>query len=335
MTFKQRNNKGFTLLEMVLVLAIMSSILIMIIGYSTQRFDQFRRDKAAMQMEQILNAGLAYYTTNGQWPISLSTLQTANYLPSSYTSPYGGAYTIPATTTATGNIFQVSTTVTSLHASSDASTIAGMLPGGSVAGSTVTGQVVVPGQNLNNARSVNFGNIYNSGGCVPVPTCPSGMQPVIMTSVAAATGYYDPPVNCNNYGDESGCTPSAPHPIYGVVSYATGGPPTVSGGTGSGNTPPDCSNPTTSPGTQTCFSDTSLSSWPTLASGQDYWRVCLSIQVDQGFVVISGTPGSGEGSSTYWGQNLGSVLAITRCAPGPVGAPPTENEGSSLDVWSK
>jgi prepilin-type N-terminal cleavage/methylation domain-containing protein len=66
MNYFKRN--GFTLLEMLLVTAIMGVILVMVIGYVTRKGEEFRRDKAVTQIQQTLNAGLSFYTDNGRWP---------------------------------------------------------------------------------------------------------------------------------------------------------------------------------------------------------------------------------------------------------------------------
>src|SRR5438445_9563563 len=100
---KGKTEKGVTLLELMLVLAIMGSILVLMLNYGTRQAAQQRRDKTAVQMQQILSAGLAYYLAYGSWPVpsgsctfsststnpagtfsSLTTLITAGYLPSSF-----------------------------------------------------------------------------------------------------------------------------------------------------------------------------------------------------------------------------------------------------------
>src|SRR5688572_16769733 len=92
---------GFTLIEILLVLVIASALLLMLIGYTTQKADELRRDYAALQMQQILNAALAYYVTKGSWPMAIAgtqwqpldgtqLLQTSGYLPTkTFVGPLG------------------------------------------------------------------------------------------------------------------------------------------------------------------------------------------------------------------------------------------------------
>ena len=95
---------------------------------------QQRRDKAAMQMQQILTAALAYYTSYGAWPggacgfsstailagtntsgtsTNLASLISAGYLPSSAANnTYAYPYAI-ACDSVTNNVFYLIAQVTS------------------------------------------------------------------------------------------------------------------------------------------------------------------------------------------------------------------------------
>ncbi|MBV8801362.1 MAG: type II secretion system protein, partial [Gammaproteobacteria bacterium] len=130
----QAHISGFTLLEMLLVMAIIAGIMLGIATYSQQRILQLREDRAVLQIQQILNAGLAYYLNNTQWPDSISTnLQgtatSAGYLPGpssavTISNPWGTSYIIGNTTMKTlssTGIFAVCTTV---NAGAATSTIA-------------------------------------------------------------------------------------------------------------------------------------------------------------------------------------------------------------------
>ena len=55
----------------------------------------------------------------------------------------------------------------------------------------VTAQVTTPGQNLNNARSVNFVGIYHNGACVPVPNCPGYNPSASPPGCTSGTQLYD------------------------------------------------------------------------------------------------------------------------------------------------
>src|SRR3990167_4197367 len=101
-----RQNVGFTLLEMLLVLVIVAALLVIGMNYMQQKATAMRIDRTALQMQQILNAGLAYYVSNGKWPCDpgqygevngcpLSFLKTNNYLPNiNILGPWGQAIEI-------------------------------------------------------------------------------------------------------------------------------------------------------------------------------------------------------------------------------------------------
>jgi prepilin-type N-terminal cleavage/methylation domain-containing protein len=308
--------KGVTLIEVLLVMVIMSSVFVMLIGYTTQKTEQIRIDRATLQMQQILNAGMAYYVNNGNWPVptcgtasSLSPLQTSpsNYLPSTVNNPWGGTYTINCSST-TGT-FSVTANITAASASTLA-VLAGRLPMGVTGTNTVTASVNIPGQNLNNARSVNFAGIFHPDACVPVPSCPSGMTVQIMVTPAQVTG--------NNI---SYLSSSTAFPLVNFSAYATGpnkatstsGPPVCAGETSSSLSYPVQST--------YCLSGMSGYSPVTINDGNQYWRVCLQVTTTQGVVAASSSAG-------YAWEAQQSLLVLTRCAP------PSEPVGSDFNIWS-
>jgi prepilin-type N-terminal cleavage/methylation domain-containing protein len=299
--------KGFTLVEMMLVLVIISSILGMLVNYTQLQTQRIIRNKAAIQIQQILNAALAYYINTGYWPNYNSTTYTCpsstlatlipNYLPTT-NNPYisMGAYSIACT--ASGILFTVSLPTSS---SAEASVLAGMLPMGSYSSATVTASVNVPGQNLNNARSVNQAGVYHNGACVPVPTCPGAtsgatmMTPSIYVAVEQILG-------ANDYASGN----PRVYPITGFTAYAKGG---------YDSSPPQCPPNT---GTTGCSS-------PNGVAGQKYWRVCVDVTTLEGDVGTnsSGTGGTGpNGFGPYQ-----TILAMTRCVPS------SSNEGDPLSVY--
>lgn len=318
---------GFTLLEMLLVLVIMSSIILMFLNFSTTKATETQRDIVVMQTQQILNAGLSYYIANGQWPLTCGTTPTTvsssssnnlqpNYIPAALnTNSYGKTYQMNCATMANAGTFFV---ITPVDTSIDALIIAGRLPmayvttsgdaatnpptqtsgcsttGGNMPGSTCTyvvSMVNIPGQNLNNARSVNFSGVYHPGGCIPVPSCPTNMKAEVFLSVAQVMG--------TNDATNNGGTPNV-YPITNFTTYATG--PSTS--------PGDC----TSGGSEGCGFDGTAQ-----PSGTTYWRACMTVGTEDGAV----TSGSGNNSWAQWQ----SIVAITRCAP------TAETVGSDLSVW--
>ena len=59
---------GFTLIEMLLVLVIISAILMTGIRYYQQKLLQDKIDKTALEMQQILTAAMTFYVAKGVWP---------------------------------------------------------------------------------------------------------------------------------------------------------------------------------------------------------------------------------------------------------------------------
>jgi prepilin-type N-terminal cleavage/methylation domain-containing protein len=321
--------KGFTLLETMLVLAIMGGMLVLAINYGSRQLAQQKRDKTAIQVQQILNASLAYYISYGTWPggacafasnstsnstawSGLSSLTSAGYLPTGLSlNSYGYAFSMTCDSV-TQNVFYV---VTRLSNRANALVIAGELPvaylsdqygNPNSAGTYVTAQVTTPGQNLNNARSVNFSGVYHHGGCVPVPNCPgynpvtnsciSGtncMTPQIMVAPVSASGVSD--TNSNNV-----------YPITSFTAYAYG----------PSSSPMDCQTGTVA--TACSLGGTGIPN----VSGV-YWRVCLQVVPAKGVVATTNT---GSGASA-WGQ-YGSLMVVTRCTP------PNEPYGSDFSVFT-
>jgi prepilin-type N-terminal cleavage/methylation domain-containing protein len=327
--FKLRLSKGFSLLEMLLVLVVMSSIILLITNYGTHRMDQYRIDRASAQMQQILNAGLSYYVTNNTWPSNIAAL--SEYLPSGgLTSPYGSAYTVGNAGT-NGSIFTVAVTMPA-GKTNDAIVLAGELPVAAIdsTGLIVTAQVVLPPQTLNSARGVNFAAVYHTGSCVPVPVCPSGFTAQIIVVPAGVNGVFDAPTKSDGstcststiYNSTTGaptttgdCTTINSYPITNFSAFTTG--------------PASSGNPTNCDGTagRSCYSDASAGSWSTYSSNA--WRVCLTVQTEKGTPPIpTANVGSGNGPTLFWAQAEGYVFAFTRCAPN------SESTGSSLNVWS-
>lgn len=335
---------GMTLIEMLLILVIASSILLLILNYSTEKMDKLRRDRAALQMEQILNAAVAYYVVNGYWPkdnvgVFPASLQTAGFLPNgTLNNPWGNNFLIvqfptnPAGDVSTGGfysyinspIFTISTTVPT---NMEAQMIAASLPFGQVvSGTTVQASVSVPGQNYNNARSVNFAGVYASGSCVPAPACPSMitpsgpqlMTPAIFVMPVQTYGAYAPPAS----GIQSII------PITGYTAYAT---PLGLVKTDKSTTIASCDGTIAN---APCYESAGVvmptnhdpSTHVFTSPPGAYYRVCLSVQTKQGPVDQA---------------SMGNVLAITRCVPATNnpysnGTPAVgELIGTPFNVWSQ
>lgn len=336
---KKFENTGVTLIEMLLILVIGSSVLLMILSYSTAKMDELRRDRVSLQMEQILNAAVAYYAVNGQWPDdavgTFPAKLSANsaYLPATINNPWGNAYQIAQYPSnpddATGlytyvnsPTFSISTT---LPNATEAQIVAGRLPFGNVAGTTVTASVSVPGQNLNNARSVNYSHVYNSGACVPVPACPAYLTPagpvpmtpdIFVMPVQAYGAYNAPAAGAQTLSPLTGFTAYAIGPGDVHTNQSTN----ISGCDGTANQPCRESAGQNIPHTKNANGD-----W--VNPPGKYYRVCLAVETHAGSV----TP-----TTNAWGTAMGSVLVITRCVP-PANqpAPAGEQIGSQFNVWSQ
>ncbi len=345
----KQKTKGVTLLEVLLVLVIASSLLVLMLNYTTQKSDELRRDKTVLQIQQILNAGMSFYVSNSFWPLKGATINTtncgtwtdisklqppnANYIPSTFSNnPYGNTFSLTCDNSApNGGGFFVATQA---NTDANAAVIAGRLPmayrAASIAtfpppsctntgGKTCTyviANVSIPGQNLNNARSVNFAAVYYSGSCVPAPVCPLNMKASILAIPASVTGIYSPPTCA---GPSPATCTSKINPVSSFTAYAKGdsnGDP-VYPSASAGNGPPlNCQGSATEDCLYTQSSAFTL-------DGTKYWRVCLSVTTDQGVVVPS------SASQIQQGKIMGRIIAITRCIP----SNGSEKPSGSIDVW--
>lgn len=331
---------GVTLIEVLLVTVIISAVLYMSAGYMQQKIRQGRYDRTAGQVQQILDASLAYYLANGKWPTSVACLAGKTcpvaYLPNiQNTMNYPSMnYLIGSTPTKLTVVVFVYTGASSY---ADATTLAGMLPTGYTTdmnpaqpclptslSCVVYATEPPPGQNTNNATAVNFSAVYHNGACVPVPACPptggTTMVPSIVVAPVGVTGANTAPTpnaNCTST-DQSGCSVDA-YPLNSFSASAT--PLATTDGSASGPTsgPYSCQTAyTATPQGAPCYLDTST--MIPVVAGQQYWRVCLSVVTEKGVV----TP-----TTSAQGQLTGNVMAITRCII------PGENSGSGFTVWSQ
>lgn len=337
---KTNKAQGFTLVEILLLMVILSSFIYMGTGYLQQRTLRLRVDKTAAQMQQILNAGMSYYVNMGMWPCAvagtcdLTTLQTGEYLPAgTIVSPWGSNAYSTSVPLATKALFSVSLTLPLMsNQVAIAAVIAGKLPlakvttcVAGVAGCTITAYVNVPGQNLSNATATNFSGLYHHGGCVPVPTCPVDKT----TGVAMVPQVFVVPVSVSGVNDNGS---NNVYPITSFTAYATGTPP------GTGTSPPLCGTAIDMTSAD-CTSTTAGGGAPAgpYKSGDDaayYWRACLQVITSLGNVATTRT------DSVAWGQQV-TVAAFTRCAvtagpvipPSTIGQPPAEPSGSTFSVF--
>lgn len=98
-----RTQRGFTLIELVIALAILAVLASAAIPYAATQIRNQAAEKVAREMLAIADAAKSFYVANAAWPPSIAALETAGYLPSSWsaTNPFGNAYTISSGTTLT------------------------------------------------------------------------------------------------------------------------------------------------------------------------------------------------------------------------------------------
>ncbi len=70
------NRKGMTLIEIMIVLAIIGGIAALLLPRLTGQLDKAKQKEARIQMSQIVNALSMYYTDCGKYPAALEGLVT-------------------------------------------------------------------------------------------------------------------------------------------------------------------------------------------------------------------------------------------------------------------
>jgi type II secretory pathway pseudopilin PulG len=279
---------GVTLVEILLVTAVIGMMFVMYIGYTKQRTRELSINRASQQMQQVLNGALSYYLVNAAWPANLAAMQAPTaYVPTPFTSPWGTAYTaipVPPVAPSTRSVlFQVTVTLPLGYASASAigAVLAGKLPAGTSTngplGTSISATVNLPGQNVNNATAVNFAGLYKNGACVPEPSCPADGSGNPMKSEVIIT-----PVSLSGANDPG--TTNA-YPITSFTAYASG-PPVAS--------PANCTGAATSPN---C-----VLTGGTSPTGR-FWRACVRVVTSKGTV--------------DWSSQLSTMapvmMAMTRC----------------------
>lgn len=137
-------NRGFTLLEMAVVLAVLASIATAAIPYFIRQAEIAAANKTAKEISTIQEASKWYYVSNKAWPPSVDTLKSTGFLNPSWagTNPWGNTYFISSIGT--------SLTVTTYVPDSVGGVLTRALPGvsSSTSGSnrSISSVIPVPGQ---------------------------------------------------------------------------------------------------------------------------------------------------------------------------------------------
>lgn len=157
-----RNKRGFSLIELCIVIGILAILAGSITPVFIKRIQVKAGEKAAQEMSVIQQAALSYYVANNAWPVNLAALKNAGYLNPSWVTnnPWQNAYTISSN--AAG--FTVSTSVPQEWAA----LVVRDLPTSSISGSTIASSVPAPGTMPD--ESLPVGSIIMwSGSIVSIP----------------------------------------------------------------------------------------------------------------------------------------------------------------------
>jgi prepilin-type N-terminal cleavage/methylation domain-containing protein len=179
-----KKQAGFTLIEILFVIAILGVIAALGMSLTTQRTQKFKVEKAALQLQQMLQAGMTFYSDNkNTWPNDCTASSTsidccdeisANkfcpYLPQWVKGTASGAYPVnpwgnrfywqKVAASATVSNFQVSIVTPSAVV---AQQLAALLPNAKVTGSTISTMVSPPSSGGGGSSTiVGFGTFPDS-----------------------------------------------------------------------------------------------------------------------------------------------------------------------------
>jgi len=177
-----RYQRGYTLIEAGFAIALATIVAAAGLTVVSQRADGFRVEKAQSEMKLWLEASMEYRRDTGNWPPDTSALTAGNYMAAAAVNgPFGGTYSVaPVAGNARLRVTYDATQV------KFANLISASLPLANVTGTTVYGEVVVPGAeaahdallprdgsrpmtgtlNLNGNQIANAGNITGTGNWV-------------------------------------------------------------------------------------------------------------------------------------------------------------------------
>ena len=88
MTSNLRNARGMTLVEILIVLAIIGALMAVLLPQVTSRLDRARQQETKISIGQVVNALNLYYTDCGKYPSSLEGLIKADPDCSNWAEPY-------------------------------------------------------------------------------------------------------------------------------------------------------------------------------------------------------------------------------------------------------
>lgn len=164
LSVKIQDYRGYSLIEMLLVIAISGVVAMMIINSLQQREQEIKVRKTVLQIEQIFLSANAYHIVKGYWPTNKTEEFESDYVPKGVLSgPWGNTYVYnPQLIDGTEKRFRVETKVTNYMLAKQVSI---MLPNAKVLGDSVTvaaeiplsfdrGEATVSGMNLMAVRNI-------------------------------------------------------------------------------------------------------------------------------------------------------------------------------------
>jgi prepilin-type N-terminal cleavage/methylation domain-containing protein len=113
----KNKNSGFTLIELIFVIAIISVTITLGISYMSKLAERTKEKTASLQIQQILQAAMTYYVQNQKWPDNADTSNAGDfkdYIPAIdrlKTNPWGVNNYSWTADTSDANLFTVSTKV--------------------------------------------------------------------------------------------------------------------------------------------------------------------------------------------------------------------------------
>lgn len=143
---KVAKHGGFSLIEILLVIAIIGVISILTINLLQQQEQQIKVRKAALQMQQIFIAANTYYSKEGRWPQPEDTKFIDEYLPQGILNqnPWGHQYSyVPFLVDGEWRRFRITTAVVNKEI---AARISNMLPNAESNDTTVIAEISLPVQ---------------------------------------------------------------------------------------------------------------------------------------------------------------------------------------------
>jgi prepilin-type N-terminal cleavage/methylation domain-containing protein len=147
----KNKNSGFTLIELIFVVAIIGVTLTLGLSYVSKLAERTKEKTASLQIQQILQAAMTYYVQKNDWPKDGNTSKpdadfAQKYIPAISalaTNPWGSNNYSWTHQTTEGRLFTVSTIVPDTNT---AARLASLLPNASYNKTTLNSQIAIPGQ---------------------------------------------------------------------------------------------------------------------------------------------------------------------------------------------